>query len=774
MNEGRARLAPPTELTSLVGRELLVDETRQQLERARLVTLAGPGGVGKTRLAMEVARRCRDEGMVVGTAHLADVTTPEGLERAVIGALGIVDQSSKAPIDVLIDHLRDQTALLVLDNCEHLWDAVGDLLAVLLPEIRELRGLATSRRYLEVAGEHVLQVPPLSLPTDGVDQREPEDRSDSTRLLLDRASAAGRVITDDDDWDALVELVHRSGGLPLVLELIAVRLGRGTAPRSILDRLDSGRMLTARGTRRMQPHHKTLQQVLDWSHDLCSEGERWLWARISVFAGGFDLAAAEQVCSDADIAADDVVDLLEGLVQQSLLTSGPDGRYDQLQPLREYGARRLDALGERSRIQEAHCAYYQGLAAEAAQRWFSPAEVHWLSWADRELPNLRAALNYCAVTPGKAETGLTLAVDLARLRTPFFSGLLGEFIHWLGRLLAQVPVEPSPVRIGASALLGWIRLCQGSQADARTQLDHCRDLVGSDGDDSAPVAFLAGTYALLAEHDPIALDLLAKAHAGFGEMGEAYAGDQSLVALILGIAAGFLADEQAGAEASADCLAVAEAQGAEWAISWALWAKALVPLRHGRPLEAIELMQRSLRTQIELGDRWGTTWSAEAIAWGIAALDLPVPAATLLGGTIRLQEATGVAIAGLLPFGRAREEATTRVERLLGKRAYDDAYHRGRQLTADQVYALALLSPDATATHPAATSAVTLDSLSGRQRQIAALIARGLENRQIATELHLSVRTVENHIAGIFARLGVHNRAQVAAWVAEQVNRPAI
>ncbi|MEU7529155.1 LuxR C-terminal-related transcriptional regulator [Saccharothrix sp. NPDC042600] len=752
MTTGRTRTGLPAPVTELVGRDALVaDTTGHVLGPDRVVTLAGPGGVGKTVLALEVARQCRARhAFPVAVARLGDVTRAEELHREVVHAVGITDQSDADPVDVLLDHLRDRELLLVLDNCEHLAEAAGDLCAVLLEEAPGVRVLATSRHHLGIAGERTVVVPPLSLAGG--------PGSDAMRLLLRRAEAAGRATRSASaDEAALAELVEWSSGLPLVLELIAVRLGGGMAPRDVLDRLDGGRLLATR-TRRVRSHHRTLEQTLDWSYALCSPEQQRLLARVSVFAGGFSLAAAEEVCAGEGIGAHEVLDLLADLVAKSLVNAGPDGRYRQLQPIREHGRRRLAALGEQDRVRDAHSAYFRALAARYAATWYSPDEVALLGAAHDEMPNFRAALNHCATTPERAELGLGLLTDLGRLRVQFFHALLGEFRTWLTTLLDLAPVRPSPERVGATVTLGWIALCQGSQDAARAALAHCRELIGPA--EVAPVVFLEGAWAMLVEDDPRGITLLGRAV----ELADS-PGDRGQFKLIKALAAGFHGDERTGADATADCLADARAAGATWAASWARWACGLVPLRHGDPARAVEWFRESLETQVALREQWGSTWSSEAIAWAQAAVadrdssasGVLESTAELLGAAVALQEATGVAIGGLVPFRRRREQARRTVVASVGETRFREAFQRGTGMDREAVYALALRPK---------VRRVALADLTTRQREIALLVAAGHPNHVIATRLHLSVSTVENHLTALFAKVGVANRVELAAWVA--------
>ncbi|CCH28672.1 LuxR C-terminal-related transcriptional regulator [Actinosynnema sp. NPDC047251] len=771
MTTGRARAALPAPVIELVGREALAAATADRLLAGhRMVTLAGPGGVGKTVLALEVARRCRDRRAgTVAVAHLGDTTRPDELHREVVRAVGVNDQSCADPVDVLVDFLRGRELLLVLDNCEQILDAVGDLCSVLLEEAPGVRVLATSRQHLGIAGEHTALVPPLSVHADDA------ARSDAMCLLLRRAEAAGRRITADDDWGALAELVAWSSGLPLVLELVAVRLGGGMSPRQILDRLDGGRLLATR-TRRVRPHHRTLEQTLDWSYGLCSAGQRRLLARISVFAGGFTLDTVEKVCSGNGIGEHEVLDLLADLVAQSLVQAGPDGRYHQLQPVREYGQRRLRAAGEEQGLRDAHSAFFRDLAGELATTWYSPDEVALLQRGYDEMPNFRAALHHCATTPGLAGLGLALLHDLARLRVQFFFAMLGEFRGWFRTLLDLTPVEPTPERIGATVQLGWTMLCQGSQHDAGVVLAQLRELVG-DRDDVAPAVLLEGAYAMLVEGDPRCIGLLRRAVDLFAVMGPEYRGDRGNFKLIWALAAGFYGDEATGVAAAEDYLADARAAGGEWAISWALWARGLAPLRHGSPAEAVSWFRAGLEIQVGLREQWGSTWSAEAIGWALAGVaehdgassDLLETAAELLGAAVLMRAATGVAITGLVPFRREREKAHATVVARLGSARYQAAYDRGQALAGrDDVYALAL-RPEVRRTPPAD---VTLADLSPRQREVAVLVSQGHPNHEIARRLHLSVSTVENHLTAIFAKVSVTNRVELGTWVGAQNGLP--
>jgi predicted ATPase/DNA-binding SARP family transcriptional activator len=326
----RAKGNLPAETTTFIGRESMLKKTRKLLESARLVTLTGPGGVGKTRLALRAAAEASwafPHGAWL--ADLAPLTEPQLLDRAVAEALGIPDQSLLPGTAMLVEHLRERQLLLVLDNCEHVAEAAGYLLDTLLRAAPGMRVLATSRQGLRVPGEHLLPVPPLAVPQD---RGAPSTlaRCEAVRLLADRAEAcAPHFRITGRNQEAVGRLCRRLDGIPLAIELAAVRLGTLSA-EEILERLDDRfRLLSDTGARTGPRHQRTLRGVVDWSHDLCDERERSLWAGVSVFSGGFDLAAAEAVCQGEGTTREDIVDVLAALTHKSVLTvdtAGPRAR----------------------------------------------------------------------------------------------------------------------------------------------------------------------------------------------------------------------------------------------------------------------------------------------------------------------------------------------------------------------------------------------------------------------------------------------------------------
>jgi predicted ATPase/DNA-binding CsgD family transcriptional regulator len=775
----------PAEVNAFVGREMLLAEGAQRLQRARLVTLTGVGGVGKTRLALRLAADVgvgyRDGVWLVDLAPLDD---PDLLDRTVAEALGIVDNSSEPGLTTLITNLRDKQLLLVLDNCEHLVEPVARLVHTLLRAARELRVLITSRRRLKVAGEHLMEVPPLRVSRSAHDLHLPEGHppQEALQLLIDRAAAVGFTITALN-MDLAVELCRLLDGLPLAIELAAVRLGELTiteildqlrgcpADERRINALDNRFELLTDGDQYDQHYHATLHYTLDWSYRLCTQAEQQLWAQLSVFSGGFDLAAVQAVCTQ-DVAPHRVLDLLTLLARQSILiTANRNGRtrYRMLETIRQFGAQVLQTQDEAAAaaLQQLHADFYRSRVDRARGDWCSPRELTWMEWLRQERDNLRVAMDHYLHSPGQMLCALEMATALASIRFWFFTGLLGEGRVWLHRALDACPAA-SPLQVAALAQEAWTTLCQGDPEAATTLLQRAHHAVlDLDGDAAAaaraPLLFAAGTHALLADIDERSIALLAESREAFRRLGNP--GGTYMATLLLSFATGFLGSADAAQEASLRCLADAEAHQAEYCISWGLWARGLAELVHGCPRVATQLFQQALRRQRDMGDTWGPAWSLWGLACAASKVGDHERAARLFGGAHRQQQVTGAALRGLKPFHQVHEPAEKHTRVVLGGEEFSVNVALGHALPYAETVEYALEEPSTTPEPEPDEATDDQGGLTEREFQIAELIATGLTSKEIAENLFISPRTVDRHVQNTLDKLGFSRRAQIAAWV---------
>ncbi|WP_084598929.1 ATP-binding protein [Actinoplanes subtropicus] len=427
----------PTELTSFVGRRHDVAEVKRLLPAARLVTVTGVGGVGKTRLALRVARQLhRSFPGGVWLVQLDRLRDQSLLALTVAGTLGLVEQPGRAAAEVLAEYLRGRRVLLLLDNCEHLVDAVAKLADRLLSSAAGLRVLATSREPLGIGAETVVELPPLPTP----DPSRPVDRaellrSDAVALFTERAATLlpGFEVTEVNQA-AVVEICHLVEGLPLAVELAATWL-RVLSPGQIRDRLTDRLALLTRGSRLVPDRQQTLRGCIDWSYELCTRAERRLWARLSVFAGGFDIESVARVCDGGETAPDYLGDVLESLRHKSVLLGDESaGRYRMLETLREYGGRRLAEEPDHGLIARRHRDHYAAMAARAEAAWTGPEQLSWARTLTREHANLQLAMEYCLREPDQAGAAQDLAARLW-----FFwiaCGFLREGRYYLDRAVA--------------------------------------------------------------------------------------------------------------------------------------------------------------------------------------------------------------------------------------------------------------------------------------------------------------------------------------------------
>ncbi|MEU1181921.1 LuxR C-terminal-related transcriptional regulator [Streptomyces sp. NPDC005820] len=746
----------PVAFTSFVGRRHLIAEIRRVLGPARLLTLTGMGGVGKTRLALEAAaasRRAFADG--VWLVDLAPVREPLAVADAAAAALGVPELGARPALDRLTGYLAGRRALIVLDNCEHLVDACAELAQALLSAAPEVRVLATSRQTLGIAGEHVLVVPPLSVPDEAVE------------LLRDRATAVRPEfrITDLNRAGAS-RLCAGLDGLPLAIELAASRLRTLTVDQAV-DRLEDRFTLLTSGSRTARPRQRTLRALVDWSYELCGPAERLLWNRLSVFVGGFTLDAVEGVCVGEGIARHEVVDLLDRLVGQSIvLVIEQEGlpRYRMLETIRRYGRLRLAESDEEQRLLTRHRDFFLALAEHAAGTWYGPGQQQTLARLRAEHNDLLAALNH----GGDPQAELALA---AALRYHWCADrYLGEGRRRLDRALAGAP-EPTAARARALWAAAWVALLQGDPAAADEWLTEAAEL-GDQLDDPtvrANVLGFRGTLALFRGNLAEAVSLFEGAVAAHTALGE----EATTVFWLFQLARtqAHLGDPRA-AETARRAVAVSQAHGEGLNRAYALWALGLDALVRGDLAVALELTRAGLEIQRDFNDYVGAALLLELHAWISAAGNDHERAGRLLGTVRTLWRDTGTKLSVFGPdLAEHHARCAESVVRALGPAAYEKALTEGSRLDRPgRGIAFALTG----GAELAAVTAAAPSPLTQRERQVASLVAEGMTNRQIAAALVLSPRTVGGHVDHILAKLGYGRRAQIATWWAEnQVPDPS-
>jgi predicted ATPase/DNA-binding NarL/FixJ family response regulator len=774
----------PIDLSSFIGRRRELGEVRRRLTEARLVTLTGVGGTGKTRLALRVAaevQRAFPHGVwFVDLTQLREprlltqeVTDPDVLAYLVMASLGLHQRGDGPSVQQLITYLSGRQALLVLDNCEHLLPTCAVLADTLLRGCPTLRVLATSREPLAIGGEVLWPVPPLPTPDPNQRQR-PADlaRSEAVALFVARAQAVmpGFALTKDNA-EAVAQLCRRLDGLPLAIELAAARV-RVLDPEQILGRLGDRFALLSRGSRAAPARQQTLRACVEWSFDLCAKPERVLWARLSVFVGGFELDAVEVVCSDECLPVDDLVDVLAGLVDKSILdradgrdSAGGQVRYRMLEAIRDYGQEQLVEAGEQIMLRRRHRDWYQQLAAQAHTEFISHRQVYWHDRLAREHPNLRTAIEFCLTVPGEAAAALAILVDLPQ---GFWSshGVVRQGEGWLDGALARV-TAPTVLRARALVLYGSLAVFHGDTDTMERWLDEGERLAQRLHDHVAlaRAAYVRAAAALLGNNLTGAIE---SAEQGLAILPDASEPELVLLLLLQVVwAAGLIGDDDRARRCHQEILAITEPRGETRFRSWALWGLALLAWRGGAAEEADQHVRESLRAKqrARSNDPYGAALGLELLAWISARQQRHRRAATLLGAADTPLTDRGTPITTHHHLIGDHDACERQTRAALGGAAFTEAFRHGQALALDDALAYALDERAQPAGVPPKGSATPLTR---RERQVAALLAEGLSNKDIAGRLVISQRTAESHVEHILIKLGFTSRVQIAAWITEQ------
>jgi non-specific serine/threonine protein kinase len=706
----------------------------------------------------------------VWLAQLAPLADPAFVPQTIASVLRVPEQPGRAVSETLVRALRFKSLLLVADNCEHLLSACAELADALVRACSTLRILATSQEPLGIPGEAVWHVPSLSVP--GAGRLPPLDhlvQYEAVRLFVERATSGqpGFTLTDGNAA-AVVQICRRLDGIPLAIELAAARVKVLTVEQIAARLADRFRLLTG-GSQRGLPRQRTLRAAMDWSHGLLSEKERAVLRRLSTFAGGWTLEAAEAVCSGNGIEAADVLDLLTQLVDKSLVvveTQGEEARYRHPETVRQYSLDRLMESEEAADARRRHRDWFLGLAERAEPELRGPGLVAWLERLETEHDNLRAALEWSRTEEGGAEGGLRLAGALYRFW--FMHDHWSDGRQWLEVALArsgdaQHSARPKVLR--GAAHLAWR---QGDYERATTLCEQglamCRDLGDREG--SAWLIIWLGVVAIPRGNYARATALLEESLSLCEALGDK--GLSSTALAWLAIVARYQNDDGRAAAFAEKGLTLANDVGDKHRIAYVLRTLGTIALSQGRCERAAGFYKESLTLCKEVGDRWIVEECLEGLAGVAGAQGHYEQAARLLGAAEALRIALGH---HRLPLDQAdyeRRAASTMAA--LEQAAFEAAWARGAELAAEQAIEYALMSVKAVP--PKGTARLAgdkpADPLTPREREVAGLIAQGFTNREIAARLVITERTAESHVQHILDKLGVASRGRIAAWAMEQ------
>jgi predicted ATPase/DNA-binding CsgD family transcriptional regulator len=763
---------PPSEANDFIGRAVELCRVEALLRASRLVTLVGPGGVGKTRVARRAMERAAERytGGVV-FVPLSALLDQELLPHTVARQLNLPEQSGGSQLDAVLAHLRDQNVLLVLDTCEHIIDGCALFAEAIITETRDVTVLATSREPLDVTGESCYILPRLGLPGDDTPTL---GTTDAIELFALRAAAVdpGFTLTDANRAD-VIRLCRRLDGMPLAIELAAVRLRTlplaGLADR-IDQRLDRRLTILTGGSEGGDTRHRTLRDAIGWSYDLCTPAEQALWARLSVFAGSFTVGAAEDVCAGGSLEASQIFDTVIRLVDKSVITrdeasSGQPTRYTMLDTIREYGAERLAASGREADFRNRFVARYLSMGRYFGEHVVDDDQLEKFRELQNEHANLGAALGYTldAAEGGRYREGAELAIALYGYW--HMGGLLREGKYWLDKVLERFP-GPSSERGWALVVRGYLGAMQGearqavADATAGTKIGEQRGdpkLVGrgytyltlaltiADRYDEARAAGMQAEQRLQRLNDRAGLRILDVHLAHVSQLDGDLEGALRYAAQVT---------RRFGEGGETTEIKERWAQG--WAYTIAAMAMYWDPEKDA---DTVATISKALLAKHELGDVMGMAYCLEIHGWLAARAGRHVRAAWLLGAANPLWDRAGGRLGGTAALLQVHDDAMVKARAGLAGKRFETVFTDAGRHPVEQLVLFAVSDADEPTTEGSRWRMP--GQLTFREAEIADLAARGMSNRQIAEHLFISKRTVDAHLDHIYAKLGISSRVEL-------------
>ena len=782
----------PIALSSFIGRGRELVEVKRLLMTTRLLTLTGPGGCGKTRLALQAAAEAEAQfADGVWLAEFAALTAPELAPQTVIRALRVSQEGRTNPLELLTQFLAERSLLLIFDNCEHLVEAVAHLAITLLQLCPNIQILATSRESFLVAGETVWHVPSLSLPTATDDEHSAEldavsvlMQSEAARLFIERAAAASDFVPTDQNAHAVAELCHRLDGMPLAIELAAARTSVLTVEQIAgwlshpQGHPQTHRQLLATRNRSGPRRHQSLQAALDWSYTLLTAAERTVLQSLAVFANGCTLEAAEAVCPAESVAPATLLDILTRLIDKSLVNMHEQdeaARYSLLETIRQYAYDKLVETGQVALACQRHQFYFLTLAEQAQAHLIGPAQLTWFQWIEHELDNMRVALERIVGGSEKEESQVIVGLRLCTALEIFW-GLRGspaEGVEWLCRLLAQPAANtPASTLIRGRALNTLCTLevtVDSMPASAQVHAEDAYALGRLVGDDQVVAAALRNLGVCALRQGRLAaaqayldhsltvwrqIDAHAPGSAGHG------LGWTLLYRAAIAFRQGLYQEAEVYYE---ECVEIFRQLRDANFLALGLRRLGNAKLRRGEVEQARTFFQESLQLNLTVNSRRGIVATLASIAAMLAARGDGQAAARLFGATKTLL--AGAPTMLTLTDRVEWEHTQQAIQNLLDDEAFRSAQMVDQTLTLQQIvdYALtdSVAAEVALAPLDAQPDKERFDGLTARERAVAALIAQGRSNRAIAEELSLGVKSVETYVTRILNKLGFSSRVQM-------------